>query len=217
MHACLMCVRCSQLYAPQTKILDGGTKRCVCVFEVLFKGVSTLFGRPLIENTFKNAYATFGSTLENSSFGYHKLQSSVHTSMCMHSRCSQDACMPDVCTMNVHKMDACLMCVQWMFTRCMHAWCVFDVHKMHDLCPAEIDTILCYPNEDFGRPSKHSGTYFQSTFQMNVAQIEYSRMWKALWKCVPECLLGLPKASFGEHKFPLGTPTSTQFPLGQST
>jgi hypothetical protein len=45
---------------------------CVCVFEVLFKDVSTRFGRPLIENSFKNAHATFGSTLENSSFGEHK-------------------------------------------------------------------------------------------------------------------------------------------------
>jgi hypothetical protein len=29
------------------------------------------------------------------------------------------------------------------------------------------------PNEDFGSPSKHSGTHFQSNFQINVAQIEY--------------------------------------------
>ena len=36
---------------------------------------------------------------------------------------------------------------------------------------ATILTILWPPNEDFGRPSKHSGTHFQSTFQMNVAQI----------------------------------------------
>ncbi len=28
-------------------------------------------------------------------------------------------------------------------------------------------------------------------------------MWKVLWKCVPECLFGLPKSSFGDHK--LGT------------
>ena len=39
--------------------------------------------------------------------------------------------------------------------------------------------IVCSPNEDFGRPSKHSGssgTYFQRTFQMNVAKNEYSRI-----------------------------------------
>ena len=34
---------------------------------------------------------------------------------------------------------------------------------------------------------------------MNVAQIEHSRMWKVLWKYVSECLIGLPKSSFGEH------------------
>jgi len=61
--------------------------------------------------------------------------------------------------------------------------------------------ILCSPNEDFGRSNKHSGTCFRSTFQRNVAQIEYSRMWKVLWKLVPERLLVLPKSSFGEHKF----------------
>jgi hypothetical protein len=34
------------------------TTLCVCVFAVLFKDVSTRFGIPLIENSFKNAYAT---------------------------------------------------------------------------------------------------------------------------------------------------------------
>jgi hypothetical protein len=63
-----------EFYAPQTKILDGWTKRCVCVFEVLFKGESTSFGLPLIENSFKNAYATLCSfDPENPSFGEHKI------------------------------------------------------------------------------------------------------------------------------------------------
>ena len=62
----------TEFYAPQTKILDDWTKRCVCVFEVLFNWLSTLFGLPLFENSFKNAYATLCSTLENSSFGEHK-------------------------------------------------------------------------------------------------------------------------------------------------
>jgi hypothetical protein len=51
-------------YAPQTKILDGGTKRCVCVFEALFKGVSTRFGMQLIENSFKNSHATLCSAVQ---------------------------------------------------------------------------------------------------------------------------------------------------------
>ena len=46
-----------KVYAPQTKSLEGWTKRCVCVFEVVFKGVSTCFGLRRIENSFKNAYA----------------------------------------------------------------------------------------------------------------------------------------------------------------
>jgi len=54
-----------KLYGPQTKILEVWTKRCVCVFEVLFKGVSTRFGLPLIENSFKNAYATLCSAVQN--------------------------------------------------------------------------------------------------------------------------------------------------------
>jgi hypothetical protein len=64
---------------------------------------------------------------------------------------------------------------------------------------------LCSPNEDFERSSKHSGTYFQGTFHMNVAQIDHSRMWKVLWKYVPERLLVLPKSSFGDHKFLVAT------------
>ena len=53
-------------------------------------------------------------------------------------------------------------------------------HNMHHRTSTEStpmwETTLCSPNEEFGRPIKHSGTHFQSTFQMNVAQVEYSRM-----------------------------------------
>ena len=54
----------------------------------------------------------------------------------------------------------------------------------------ELGQVYAPPNEDLGRPTKHSGTYFQSTFQRNVAQIECSPLWKVLWKYVPECSLG---------------------------
>ena len=53
----------------------NGTKGRERLFEVLCNGVSTRFGLPLIENSFKNAYATLCSTLENSSFGDHKIRS----------------------------------------------------------------------------------------------------------------------------------------------
>ena len=62
---------------------------------------------------------------------------------------------------------------------------------------------LCSPNEDFGIPSKHSGTYFQSTFQMNVAQIEYSPFQKCFENAFPNVYR--PSKIFvwglnGEHK-----------------
>jgi hypothetical protein len=41
----------------------------VCVFEVLFKGVSTRFGLPLIEKFFKNAYSKLGSAVQNIRLG----------------------------------------------------------------------------------------------------------------------------------------------------
>jgi hypothetical protein len=41
----------------------------VCVFEVLFKEVSTRFGRPMIENSFKNACATICSAVQNLRLG----------------------------------------------------------------------------------------------------------------------------------------------------
>ena len=42
-------------YAPQTKILEGRTNISECVFESLFKGVSTRFGRHNVEKCFENA------------------------------------------------------------------------------------------------------------------------------------------------------------------
>ena len=66
--------------------------------------------------------------------------------------------------------------------------------------------ILWPPNEDLGRPIKHSGTNFQSTFQIREYSIWATFIWKLLWKYVPECLVGLPKSSFGDHKIILCSP-----------
>jgi len=38
------------LYAPQTKILEDRTKDRACIFDAIFKGVSTRFGRRCLEN-----------------------------------------------------------------------------------------------------------------------------------------------------------------------
>ncbi len=45
-----------QLYAPQTKILEGRTNISERVFEALFKGVSTQFGLRIVEKCFENAF-----------------------------------------------------------------------------------------------------------------------------------------------------------------
>ncbi len=58
--------------------MDGRTKRSVCVFEVLFKGVSTSFGLPLIENSFKNAYAKLCSAVQNLRLGSINLLQKKH-------------------------------------------------------------------------------------------------------------------------------------------
>ncbi len=74
-------------------------------------------------------------------------------------------------------------------------WAKSDENLLQNALPTYFST---FQNLRLG--TINSGTHFQSTFQMKVAQIEYSRIWKVLWKCVPEFWLGLPKSSFGDHK-----------------
>ncbi len=59
----------------------------------------------------------------------------------------------------------------------------FGDHKdawIPDVCM--MFTRLCSPNEDFGRPFKHSGTYFQSTFHILEYSIWATFIWKVLRK-----------------------------------
>ncbi len=49
----------SNIYAPQTKILEGGTKEEIRMLEALFKGVSTRFGLRTIENMSKIRISSF--------------------------------------------------------------------------------------------------------------------------------------------------------------
>ncbi len=53
----MMCLSKTQhdVYAPQTKILEGRTNVSERVFEALFKGVSTVFGLQNVEKCFENA------------------------------------------------------------------------------------------------------------------------------------------------------------------
>jgi hypothetical protein len=59
-----------KLYAPQTTILERGTKEEIRIFEALFKGVSTQFGLRTIEKYIENKYGPpLLSILPKSSFG----------------------------------------------------------------------------------------------------------------------------------------------------
>jgi hypothetical protein len=50
--------RCLQNFMVPKRRFWTAEQSVACDFEVLFKGVSTLFGLQLFENSFKNAYAT---------------------------------------------------------------------------------------------------------------------------------------------------------------
>jgi hypothetical protein len=60
-----------QIYAPQTKILEGGTKDEMRIFEALFKGVSTQFGPRTVDKCFSAFHLLF--LLPKSSFGRGKI------------------------------------------------------------------------------------------------------------------------------------------------
>jgi hypothetical protein len=62
-----------KLYTSQTKIWEARTSLSECAFEALFKGMSTQFGRRIVENCFENALGMVGwFGHPKSSFGYHK-------------------------------------------------------------------------------------------------------------------------------------------------
>ena len=60
--------------------------------------------------------------------------------------------------------------------------------------------MLPTPNEDFGRLKEHSVTHLPIHFHIREYSICATFIWKVLWKYVSECLLDLPKSSFGDHK-----------------
>ncbi len=58
-----------QIYPSQTKILEGGTKDKMRIFEALFKGVSTRFGLRIVENSIENPHVIFCSSFQNLRLG----------------------------------------------------------------------------------------------------------------------------------------------------
>jgi hypothetical protein len=56
-------------YPSQTKILEGGTKDEIRIFEALIKGVSTRFGLRTIEKSVENRDFIFCSSFQNLRLG----------------------------------------------------------------------------------------------------------------------------------------------------
>ena len=67
----LLCVVSSSLqyYPSQTKILEGRTNISECVFEALFKGLSTRFGQRIVEECFENGFWKVVSSFQNRRLG----------------------------------------------------------------------------------------------------------------------------------------------------
>jgi len=66
-----------KVYAPQTKILEGWTNRSMSLFVALFKGVSTWFGRRIVEKCFEKTHRTFRSAFQNLRLGSIKLWTTI--------------------------------------------------------------------------------------------------------------------------------------------
>jgi len=64
-----------KVYPSQTKILEGGTKDEIRMFEALFKGVSTRFGPRAIEKSVENPDFIFCSSFQNLRLGSINLNS----------------------------------------------------------------------------------------------------------------------------------------------
>ncbi len=65
-----------------------------------------------------------------------------------------------------------------------------------------ISSILCSPNENFGRRNKRSCVHVRCKFHGCEYSIWATRPWKLHLKCTPDLLFCLPKSSFGEHTSP---------------
>ncbi len=56
------------------------------------------------------------------------------------------------------------------------------------------------PKRRFWKDEQTFGNVFSKHFSHTWVLDLGSFIWKVLWKYVPECLLGLPKSSFGDHE-----------------
>ena len=147
---------------PQTTILEHRTNLRQRLFKLLFKGVSTRSGQAHDTRPFFSRIRNFPPL----------------------GRTIRQKCQPGIV---VDTFD------EWFDPMGGNSRKKRDEWHAHVLSVFPLKgTKLCSPNEEVERPNEHSGTDFQSTFHRSVAQIEYSPLWKLLWKSVPECSFGLP-------------------------
>ena len=72
-------------------------------------------------------------------------------------------------------------------------------------------TILCIPNEDFGKRNSRSGVFLSNDFARVRIQIQYSHPRKVHRKETPDLLFRFPKSSFGMHKYAYRTSRPIRF------
>ena len=78
------CKHFKELYVSQTKILEDQTNGRACDFEVLFKGVSTRFGRRTVEKCIENTRSIFCSVFQNLRLGGINWQSLSQKTQCQY-------------------------------------------------------------------------------------------------------------------------------------
>jgi hypothetical protein len=124
------------IHPSQTKILEGGTKDEILIFEAFFKGVSTRFGLRIVENSIvENPDFIFCSSFQNLrlgniKFGFHLLFIRPKSS----------------------------------FGEAWNCW--FGPSNPESASPVKCILNLCSPHDDWGRMNKMGNPDFEgSTFQ----------------------------------------------------
>jgi hypothetical protein len=90
---------------------------------------------------------------------------------------------------------------------CDVSWTEFDINpnqsdmRFLKLSIRPRTLTLPLPNEDFGRPNQPFRMCFRSTFQGHEYSIWATNRWKLFRTHIRKGWFGLPKSSFGEHRF----------------
>jgi hypothetical protein len=109
----------SQVYPSQTKILEGGTKEEIRIFEALFKGVSTRFGLRIVEKSIENLDFICCQSFQNLRLGSIKFRIATGGSYSKNARLA----------------TAWLVCSAWPRNHTMHHACSTPPQLLDNLHP----------------------------------------------------------------------------------